>query len=118
MYYTDIDINTLYQIRNLTNIFNGKSYIIKCLILFKSEAEIIIKYLHETLFHLGEKMLQYEIIRWVLYVNNIITIIKNIVKNCKLFIVHKLNEYIKHANIQIISKKPFEHLQIDILFQK
>ena len=61
-------------------------------------------------------MLQYEIIRRGLYINNITNIIKDIVKNCSLCIIHKLNRFIKPPNIQIISRRPLERIQLDITY--
>ena len=53
-------------------------------------------------------MLQYEIIRRGLYINNL--------TNCNLCIIHKLNRFIKPPNIQIISRRPLERIQIDITY--
>ena len=70
----------LYQNRVFNSIFNAKSYLIKCLILFEKEATNAIKYFHENFKHLCEKMLQYEIIKNNIYINNITKIIKNKIK--------------------------------------
>lgn len=45
-------------------------------------------------------------------------LIKNIINNCNICIIHKLNKFMKSANIQIISKYPLERIQIDIIYFK
>ena len=41
-------------------------------------------------------MLKQEIIRTGLFINKITDLIKNVLKLCDIYIIHKLNKYIKH----------------------
>lgn len=61
-------------------------------------------------------MLQQEIIRRGLYINNITDLIKNILKHCDKCIIHKLNKYIKPKNVQILSNHPIERVQADLTY--
>ena len=63
-------------------------------------------------------MLQYEILRRGIYINNLTKIIKETIKKCSICIMNKLNRFVKPANIQIISKKPLERVEIDITYFK
>lgn len=60
--------------------------------------------------------MSFEIERCALYINRITSKIKNIVKNCEICIAYKLNKYIKPSNVQIISHKPLERVEIDITY--
>ena len=86
------------------------------LILFEEEAEKIFNLFHISLCHLGIHMLQYEIERRNLYINNITSIIQKITKECDICLLHKLNKFIKPANQQIISNKPLERIQLDLTY--
>ncbi len=110
----------LYEYRKFIYLFNGKVYIIKSLILLEDEVNKIINLVHNKFLHIGVRMLQYEIEHRVLYfnINNITSLIKQCINNCSLCLMHKLNKYIIPDNIQIISNKPLERVQVDITFFK
>lgn len=43
-------------------------------------------------------------------------LISNIIKNCELCVIHKLNKFLKPEDEQIISYKPMERMQADITY--
>ena len=106
----------LYQFRTLNSLFDGKTYILKYLILFNKEAEQIINFFHVKLGHMGINVLQYEIERRGIYINRLTNIIKSIINKCEICAMHKLNSFIKPYKEQIISKKPLERIQCDITY--
>lgn len=58
----------------------------------------------------------YEIERRGLYINRLLEYCKQIIKNCKICVVRKLNKCIIPSNIQIISHYSLERIQIDITY--
>ena len=60
----------------------------------------------------------YEIERRGIYTNNLKDVISKLLKNCVVCLENKLNNSIKPANIQIVSKKPLERFQINITYFK
>ena len=106
----------LYQIRKINNYFDGRLMIIKSLIILNSEINEILEIFHSSLCHIGIHRLQYEVERRGLFIHNITDDIKKYTKNCEVCITHKYNKFLKPANIQILSKKPLERIQIDITY--
>ena len=88
---------------------------IRCLILLDTEVYEI-KIFHKELNHLGINMLQHEIISRGLYINKITDLIKNLLKHYDIYIIHKLNKYIKPKNVQILSNHPLERVQVDLTY--
>lgn len=65
---------------------------------------------------IGLNRLLFEIERRDIYANNLKIEIENIKKNCAIYVIHKLNNFIKPANKQIISRFPLDRVQIDITY--
>lgn len=86
------------------------------MILLEEEADKIIELFHRNLGHLGINRLIFEIEMRGIFINNIANKTKDIVKNCEICIATKLNKYVKPNNIQIISHKPLERVQIDLTY--
>ena len=61
-------------------------------------------------------MLQNEIIRRGLYINEITDLIKNLLKHCDICVIHKLNKYINPKNFQILSNHPLERVEADLTY--
>ena len=66
--------------------------------------------------HIGINRLLFEIERRGIYVNNLKIEIENIIKNCAVCVIYKLNNFIKPENKQIISRFPLDRVQIDITY--
>ena len=58
----------LYEIRNIKNQFDKKSYLINSIILTEEEAIKIIKLFHKELMHIGINALSFEIERRGIYI--------------------------------------------------
>ena len=89
---------------------------IKSIILFDEEANNIVKFFHQNFLHIGMRLLQFEIERRGLFINKLTYLIKDIVENCKICQIHKLNKFIKPGTKQILSYKPLERVQADITY--
>lgn len=88
----------VYESRKKNCLYDGKTYIFNTLILLEEEALDIINLFHRDLSHIGINLLQYEIERRGIFINKLTYMIKEIISNCEICIIHKFNNFIKPGN--------------------